>query len=107
MSTVKGAPLAKVGDKYRRVCRKLIHHHVYRLDRICQGRDFRYRGRDLNVDLILTISFSNILIAGRSFHCDWRPTGGCPPETYCATGAIACTAFGSLENGSFSSVRSM
>jgi hypothetical protein len=30
MDTVEGRPLANSEDKYRRVCRKLIHHHAYR-----------------------------------------------------------------------------
>jgi hypothetical protein len=28
MDIDEGRPLARSGDKYRRVCRKLIHHHA-------------------------------------------------------------------------------
>jgi hypothetical protein len=30
MDIHEGRPLARTKDKYRRVCRKLIHHHAYR-----------------------------------------------------------------------------
>jgi hypothetical protein len=30
MDTNEGRPLARSEDKYRRVCRKLIHHHAHR-----------------------------------------------------------------------------
>jgi hypothetical protein len=30
VDTGEGRPLARSEDKYRRVCRKLIHHHAYR-----------------------------------------------------------------------------
>jgi hypothetical protein len=33
MDTVEGRPLARSEDKYRRVCRKLIHHHAYSTSR--------------------------------------------------------------------------
>jgi hypothetical protein len=30
MDTDEGRPLARSEDKYRRVCKKLIHHHAYK-----------------------------------------------------------------------------